>query len=380
MGVTLGRMTRSRLARLGLVGSMLGLAASLAAAPVSLAANPVTMTTPYPSIEVAPGAKVSLKIAVSTVDAGRVDLSLDGVPADWTATLRGGGFLINGVQTDGSAATEVTLDVTVRGSSDGSTSSLPVDVRVTPNAAGNVELTTNVESLKGSTDASFKFTLTLRNDTPDDLPFGVTGTGPAGWTVDAKITSQAQAASVIVAAGSTTSIEVDVKAPEDAAADIYPVSVDATSGDKTAHADLSVEIVGSYQLSLTTPDGRLSANASAGSLTDLTVTVQNDGSGDVPDVALSATAPTGWKVEFEPATVSVPAGGTAQAIAHLTPSGNAIAGDYNVSLRASSELDNATAEMRITIETSLLWGVVGIGLIALVLAGLWYTFRRYGRR
>jgi uncharacterized membrane protein len=392
MGVTLGRMMRSRLAGLGLVGSMLGLVALLASAPVSLAANPVTMTTPYPSIEVAPGAKVSLKIAVSTVDAGRVDLSLDGVPADWTASIRGGGFLINGVQTDGSAATEVTLDVTVpegasgshritvRGSSDGSTSSLPVDVRVTPNAAGNVELTTNVESLKGSTDASFMFTLTLRNDTPDDLPFGVTGSGPAGWTVDAKITSEAQAASVIVAAGSSTSIEVDVKAPEDAPADVYPISVDATSGDKTAHSDLSVEIVGSYQLSLTTPDGRLSANASAGSLTDLTVTVQNDGSADVPDVALSATAPTGWKVEFEPATVSVPAGGTAQAIAHLTPSGNAIAGDYNVTMRASSELDNATSEMRITIETSLLWGVVGIGLIALVLAGLWYTFRRYGRR
>jgi uncharacterized membrane protein len=36
--------------------------------------------------------------------------------------------------------------------------------------------------------------------------------------------------------------------------------------------------------------------------------------------------------------------------------------------------------MRVTIETSLLWGAVGIALIALVLAGLWWTFRRYGRR
>jgi uncharacterized membrane protein len=392
LGVTLRRMTRSRMARLGLAGWMLGLPALLAVAPATLAANPVTLTTPYPAIEVAPGAKVSLKVQVSTQDAGRVNLSLDGVPSDWTATLRGGGFLITGVQTDGTEATEVTLDLSVpegasgshrielNAESDGSTATLPVDVRVTPNAAGSVELTTQVKELKGSTDASFKFNLTLRNDTPDDLPFGVTASGPAGWTVDAKITSQAQAASVIVAAGSTTAVEVDVTVPEDADAGVYPITVDATSGDKTAHQDLSVEVIGSYKLSLTTPDGRLSANASAGSQTDLSVTVQNDGSADVPDVKLSATSPTGWEVTFDPATVTVPAGGSVQATAHLTPSGNAIAGDYVVTMRADSDLDNATAEMRITIETSLLWGIVGVGLIALVLAGLWYTFRRYGRR
>ena len=33
-----------------------------------------------------------------------------------------------------------------------------------------------------------------------------------------------------------------------------------------------------------------------------------------------------------------------------------------------------------TIETSLLWGLIGVGLIALVLIGLLLTFRRFGRR
>ena len=32
---------------------------------------------------------------------------------------------------------------------------------------------------------------------------------------------------------------------------------------------------------------------------------------------------------------------------------------------------NASADIRVTIQTSLLWGVVGIGLIVLVLLGLW---------
>jgi uncharacterized membrane protein len=388
----IGSFARSRVARFGLAG-WIGLAVALASAPVSLALNPVTLTTPYPAIEVAPGAKVSLTVQVETQNPGRVDLTLDGVPADWTATIRGGGFLINGVYANGSDATEVTMDVTVpegatdgttritlEASSDGSTASLPVDVRVTPNAAGEVTLETDVPDVQGSTDASFSFTLTLRNDTPDDLTFGVSATAPPGWTADAEITSQAQAASAIVEAGSTTSITVDVQAPEDAPAAVYPITVQATSGEKTAEAQLSVEITGSYDLELTTPDGRLSANASAGSTTDLSVVLRNSGTAEIPDVALSASTPTGWEVEFDPATVTVPAQGEVQVTARMTPSGNAIAGDYVATFNASSELADAEAEMRITIETSLLWGVVGVGLIALVLAGLWWTFRRYGRR
>jgi len=390
--VDMGRLARSRVARLGLAG-WIGLAVALAAAPVSLALNPVTLTTPYPAIEVAPGAKVSLTVSVETQDAGRVDLSLDGVPADWTVTLRGGGFLVNGVHSNGDEATEVTLDVsvpetategvqriTVQALSDGSTASLPIDITVTPNAAGEVSLTTDFPELKGSTDASFSFTLTLRNDTPDDLTFGVAASGPPGWTVDAKVTSQAQAASAIVEAGSSTSIEVTAEAPQNAAADVYPISVEASSGDTSAQAELSVEITGSYDLTLTTPDGRLSANASAGSQTDLSLVLQNDGTAEVADVRLSASTPTGWTVTFEPETVSVPALGEVQVTARLTPSGNAIAGDYVATFNARSDLADAEAQMRVTIETSLLWGVVGIGLIGLVLAGLWWTFRRYGRR
>ncbi len=67
-------------------------------------------------------------------------------------------------------------------------------------------------------------------------------------------------------------------------------------------------------------------------------------------------------------------------IAHMTPSGDAIAGDYVVSFRASGEQANGAADIRVTIQTGLLGGAIGIGLIALVLAGLGWVFLRYGRR
>ena len=91
---------RSRTLRLGLVASILGLASLAAAVPVG-AADAVTLTTPFPAIAVAPGSNPSFDITVTTAAAGRVDLAVGKVPDGWTAVLRGGGFTIDGVESPG---------------------------------------------------------------------------------------------------------------------------------------------------------------------------------------------------------------------------------------------------------------------------------------
>lgn len=365
----------------------------LGAVPGSLAADAVSLTTPYPGVAAAPGAKVSFDISVTTATPGRVDLAVRGAPTAWNASLRGGGFVVDSVTTQGTEAAKVTLDVEVPadaiggtqriqvvGTKSGATTTLPLDIRVTPEAAGSVSMTTDFPQLKGASDQTFTFNLTLTNSTPDDLTFGVVATGPAGWTVDAQNTSQAQAASTIVKAGENASIKVTAKPSEGATAGSYPIAVDATSGSQTAHSDLAVEITGSYKLALSTPDGRLNATASAGSPTDLSLVVSNSGTADIDAVAMAGTPPRGWTVTFTPTSVPVTAGGTAQVTAHLTPSGDAIAGDYVASFTATADVASASTDIRVTVETSLQWGIVGIGLIVLVLVGLWWTFRRYGRR
>jgi uncharacterized membrane protein len=383
---------RSRLARRALVTSIVGLV-MLAAAPGMSAAGEITLSTPFPAIAVAPGSAPSFEISITTQDPGRVALTVGTVPTGWTAVLRGGGFTVDGVESDGSSATKVTLNVTVpadaaegtqridvRGTIAGASTKLPVDIRVAPNAAGDISLTTDIPQLKGASDATFPFSLTLTNDTPEDLPFSVAAAGPAGWTVTAQVGTQAQAASVVVKAGSTSTVTVSAKASDGAAAGSYPITVDATSGSRSAHADLAVEITGSYKLALTTQDQRLNLSATAGTVSDLTLTLTNTGTADVEGAAMSATAPTGWKVEFDTPSVTVPAGKSIQVVAHVTPSSDAIAGDYVTTFKATAPVANASADVRVTIQTSLLWGAVGIGLIALVLIGLWWTFQRYGRR
>ena len=50
----------------------------------------------------------------------------------------------------------------------------------------------------------------------------------------------------------------------------------------------------------------------------------------------------------------------------------------NDKVTASSQ--GTSAQIRFTVETSPIWAIVGIGIIALILAGLFYVFRTYGRR
>ena len=390
--MTLAWRSGVRAARIGLIGAILGIA-TIGVAPATLAADSIQLTTPYPAVAVAPGAKVSFDMSVKTPSAQRVDLSLDKVPSGWTAVMRGGGFVVDGVQTNGTDAAVVTLEVTVpadaaagsqritvTASGGGASTALDLDIRVTPSAAGDVTLTTQFPELKGVSTTNFSFSLSLTNDTSDDLTFGVVAAGPDGWTVTAAVASQAQAASAVVKAGQTSNITVTAKAPDSTTAGTYPITVDATSGDRTAHADLSIQVTGSYSLAMTTTDGRLNASASAGGTTDLGLVITNSGTADVENLAMSAAPPSGWTVTFEPTTITVPAGKSVNVTAHMKPSSDAIAGDYVVTMRSTATAASATADIRVTVETSLLWGAVGLALIVIVLLGLWWTFRRFGRR
>jgi uncharacterized membrane protein len=385
----MGRVVH-RMAALGLVMFLV-----LVGVPTAAAADTVSLTTPYPGVAVAPGTKVSFDLSIKTDASARVDLSVKGAPATWTAALFGGGFIVDGVQTSGTTAATVRLDVTVPADAaaatqrievvakaGASTDTLPLDIRVTPNAAGEVSLTTDFPSLKGTSTTTFSFNLTLHNDTSEDLTFTGVATGPDGWTVTSQLSSESQAANAIVKAGATTPVTVTAKAPDAVEAGQYPISVDVTSGTRTAHQDLGVEITGSYSMTLSTSDQRLNANATAGSATDLTLVVTNTGTAPIQGVALSATPPSGWTVTFDPTTVDVTTDTPATVTAHLTPSADAIAGDYVTTFKATapSNLATASADIRVTVETSLLWGAVGIAIIAIVLVGLWWTFRRFGRR
>ncbi len=387
---------RRRSQRLGALAlaSFLSLSLVLAfAAPVAAQAG-LTLSTPFPGVSVQPGASASFAVTVSASERTRADLSLTGVPQGWTAKLTGGGFEVRSVLVDPKSPPEVTLDVsvpadategdstiTLTAKGGGETATLPVTVHVATQAGGKVELKADFPALQGTPDQTFDFTLQLSNDTPQQLTFSLQAAGPQGWQVSAHPSSETTAASVTVDAGSQQGITVTAKPPSDAATGDYPIGLKAVSGDHSAQAQLGVQITGRVEMQLTTPDQRLNTNANAGSTKDFTVTVVNNGTSPLNGVDLSGTGPTDWKVTFDPATIDQVAPNQAmEATAKITPSANAIAGDYVVTLKATSGDTNESIDVRVTVETSPIWGIIGVLLIVAALGGLAWVFRRYGRR
>ena len=65
---------------------------------------------------------------------------------------------------------------------------------------------------------------------------------------------------------------------------------------------------------------------------------------------------------------------------YVTPSSDALSGDYAMSVTAQSSSSADSVEFRVAVKTEMIWGVVGLLLIAAAACGLWYVFRKYGRR
>lgn len=378
------------------------LAAPLAAqspAPTAVAAatpavSALSISTLFPSIAVDPGGEATFPLTVLSPTPERVDLTVTQQPEGFKSTIRGNGSIVGSVTTGSEVAPELelrvavpdaaapgTYEVVVDATSATESAQLTVDLVVTDTSGGSVSMTTDFPALKGDSSKTFQFTLRLTNDTSQELTFSLSGVGPDGWTVDVAPTGQDQAANAVVAAGAKSNIKVTVDPPQFADAGQYPITVTADAGDYKAETPLLVELTGSFGMTMTTPDGRLNTTATAGNATTFPVVVTNTGTAPLVGVKLSGTAPTGWKVEFDTETIDqVPVGGQATANAIITPSGNAVAGDYVVTLTARTDQVNQSMQVRTTVETSSTFGYIAIGLIVLVLVGLFLVFRRYGRR
>ncbi len=378
-------------ARIALVTTLV--AAGLGAPASAVAQGGLTITTPFPALSVQPGASVSFDLTIAASQAMRVGLSVEGLPDGWTTSMTGGGNEVQAVYVAPGSPATVTLSVdvaegatgstrlTVVGRSASDTARLNLDLAVAKAAGGTVSLDSDYPTLRGTSDQQFQYNLTLSNDTPQQLTFSLSTQGPQGWDVAIQPSGETRAASITVDAHGNGRLQVTTTPPADTAAGTYPITVAVNAGDFSATADLTVEVTGSLKMRLTTPDERLNTTANAGAVRDFQVIVANDGTSPLTNVQLSGTGPTEWHITFEPATIeTIAPNETATAVAHITPSGNAIAGDYAISLSASSESTTESLDVRVTVETAPIWGIVGVLLIAAALGGMVWVFRRYGRR
>lgn len=358
------------------------------------AGSDVRLLSPYLGVSVEPGDRATFDLALQAAPGEEVELDIETAPDGWNAEIRGGGFIVDRVLFDEqleqdlqlevevpTSAPEGTYQVTVTARGQGSTDTLDFDLVVAEAVGGGVSLNAEFPGLRGPSDVQFSFTLELRNETSEEIQFGLQAQGPDGWQVDARPAGESRASSVAVDADGSERLTVEVDPPDTVAAGQYDVVVQAAGGGETATAELLVEITGNFAMTLTTPDERLNLDVEAGRESELPLVVINNGSAPLADVSLSATPPRGWEVRFAPESIGrIEPGGSVDVTALVTPSSEAITGDYRITLSSSVPETTDSIEVRATVETSALWGLVGVAVILIALTALVIVFRRFGRR
>jgi uncharacterized membrane protein len=254
---------------------------------------------------------------------------------------------------------------------------LTIEEKLPPSLAFEVEMPTQ----RGKPSSTFRYSATLKNEGDEDLTVNLLAEAPAGWTVTVKLAGQ-EVTSLPVEANQSKSLSVEAKPYLDMPSGSYPINVHAQSEGAQASLGLTAEVVGESSLNVTSPDGRLSAKAYLGKETLLKVVVRNSGSAPARAIAMDASAPTGWSVAFDPAQIGeIAAGDQAEITVKIRPADKALAGDYMLTVRARPEgSSNTSADFRISVLTSTLWGMVGVALIAVAVGVVALAVLRFGRR
>ena len=355
------------------------------------------LMTDYPAVTVRPGTTSNIPLRLQNYGLGpeQYQLSVTGVPSGWTATLLGGGQPVAAAMPapDASVALQLRLEVpanaklseqtlTVKAEGQGNQASLPLAVALAKELPAKLTVSSKLPSLRGSPKSNFEYALMIKNDSGRNLVASFAAEAPPNFeTSFTEAYGSQELSSIPIEAGQSRDIKLKVRPPSTIDAGHFPVRVTVNAEDASAKIDLALDVVGQPQLQVSGRDGLLSARAVAAQQSSIPVVVTNTGTAPAENIALAASAPSGWKVTFEPATIDrlVP-GKDAEVQALVTPSEKSLAGDYMTSISATSRGETASSQFRITVATSTVWGIAGAGVIGIALLLMLGAVARFGRR
>jgi uncharacterized membrane protein len=358
----------------------------------SALADSLTLYTPYTKISVPPGEAIEYNIDIinNSKEIRNAELWVTGVPKGWNYSLKCGILNVGQISILPSEKKNFSLRVEVplkvkKGSyrfrvAAAGSESLPLVVIVSEEGTFKTEFTSQQPNMEGNSSLTFTFNANLINRTSDKQLYALMADMPRGWNVTFKSYGQ-QVTSVSIEPANTQAVTIDIKPPENIEAGKYKIPVRAMTSATSASLDLEVVITGSYKMELTTPTGLLSSDITAGGQKRIELQINNRGSSELSDIKLNFAAPANWDVTFDPKKIDkLQSGKAAQVFATIKADKRAIPGDYVTNMEASTLETSSKASFRISVETPLLWGWVGILIIIAALGSVYYLFRKYGRR
>lgn len=367
----------------------------------AMAEGGLDLSTEYPGMAVKPGDSLNITIDMNNTSGSDTDVAVQiaELPEGWDGYLKGGSYEVSRVHVKSGEESDVTLHldvpeemtegtyhVIVSGTGEnGGADRLNLSFDVTEENAGHGTFSSEYPEQEGISGTDFSFSTTLINNGLTSQSYSLSSNAPIGWNVSFQPSdSSTSVAAIEVESASSQGLTVDVTPPENVAAGDYTISCSAVSAVETLSTDLTVTITGTYDMTLSTPDGRVSFDANAGKTKDITLQIANTGNVDLENVSINSSLPSGWVVTYDlddNIIESIPAGSVTEVIAHVRPDSDAITGDYVAKFTAKhDQASSSSLEFRVSVKTDTFWGIIAVAVIACTLGALGYVFRKYGRR
>lgn len=364
----------------------------------------ISMAAEYPGIQVPLNENVTMDIIFHNKGktGENVAARITRIPRGWTARLKSYRYTVTALHVpagaDKTLSFEAVPDKDVKPgkydfkvdarTEDGKfelEQTIAVDVTALEKKSGQdtgVKLTTSYPVIRGPSDGTFEFSVEVENKLEKDAVFDLFAQGPKGWDINFKPAYESKyITSLRLQSNRNQSLAVQVKPAMMAAPGQYPINIRVGSGDAKAEVQLAVVLTGTYNLEVGTANGLLSLNARRGKPANVSFYVKNSGSAANHDIKFMSFKPENWKVEFNPEKIDViEPGDLKQVEMTITPYEDALVGDYSINVNVEGEKASKNIEFRTTVKASAAWGWIGIGLIVLVIGGLFGIFRWLGRR
>ena len=262
--------------------------------------------------------------------------------------------------------------------------SMNVNVQIT-SVNASVSVTPKVSTVISYIGSKAFYSISLENlqSQDNDYKLSLTGLPNDNWYYAylSSQTSTDEMAETIVPASSTQNIVLEIAPPYNAEAGTYNfTAIVSTSNGETISKNLTLQLKSGTGMSVSYD--QLAYSSNAGDTIKIPIYVTNTGTATLTNVYASVTAPSGWVVTSSPnSTSTLQAGKTQTFYLSVQSPGNIVASDYSVVVTAKSDQEAAADDtFRITITTQSYIPYIGGGLILVVLVGLFFMYRKYGRR
>ena len=240
--------------------------------------------------------------------------------------------------------------------------------------------TSQLINIEAAVHEAFNYSTTLYNGSSQVRVYELIAAAPEGWSVVFRARGS-QVTSINIDGGKSEMINIEIHPAYNATPNKYKIPVTATASNNTLRLELESVVKGSYNVELTTPNGLLSGKVTEGEQKEIHLVVTNTGTLNLQDISLSAQTPSKWDATFSPSKIEqLEPGKSADVVAKLSVPDKTLAGDYVTTFTAKNNVKSAQASFRMTVGTSILSGGIGIFVILVAVALVFFLIRKYGRR